>query len=79
MQNLEVLVRKQRCADFFSKIKSGKIKANYRNELSIEKDFMKHNYLHSDLKEVLENLCTDFPMYYKEVCRIMNILLSQAE
>lgn len=77
-KNLEILIRKQKLAEFFVHVKSGKFKNVCPNQLTIEKNYVKYQNLQSDLNQVLEALCKDFPTLINQIMRIVNVLQSQS-
>lgn len=73
---MEILIRKQRMTEFFSKLRGGKIKPAMQNELTIEKELSKYRSLQSDLKGTLEDVLKEYPDYRNEIRRILNVLES---
>ena len=62
--------------EFFSKLRSGKIKPTMQSELMVEKDLSKYRSLQSDLKETLEDVLKEYPEFRNEIRRILNVLES---
>lgn len=76
LQNLEILIRKQKFADFLSQIKSGKTRTMTPNEATIERDYLKHQYLRQDLLDTVELVMKECPEFRNDLNRIANVLES---
>ncbi|XP_065223460.1 coiled-coil domain-containing protein 40-like [Planococcus citri] len=71
--NLEVLVAKQKFADFLYSVKAGKIKGFNQNEEVVQNNYLKHQSFNSDLCNVLESLCNDYPNLKYEIIPVLNM------
>lgn len=78
-QNLEILIRQQKFADFLLKIKNSKTKTMTSNEAIIERDYLKHQYLRQDLLDTAELVMKEFPEFRNDFIRITNVLESLRE
>lgn len=79
LQNLEVLIRKQKFADFLSQIRSSKTRTMTTNEATIERDYLKHQYLRQDLLDTVESVMKECPEFRNDLSRITNVLESLCE
>lgn len=78
---MQVLIRKQKFADFLTQIKSStsKTKVGSANEATIERDFLKHQYLRQDLLDTVEVVMKECPEFRNNFVRITNVLESLGE
>lgn len=71
MQNLEVLVRKQRKVNMLRDLKTGRYRLLIKNEVAVNEEWQKQQDTNGYLKQIMEQTEHDFPLLKNEIRKIL--------
>lgn len=71
LQNLELLIRKQHKVKMYQDVHSGRYKMLYKSESLLNAELLKQRVMNADLKEIMEQAQSDFPLLKNATRKIL--------